>query len=343
MPVSADHAVRLRADLTALGAVPVPAQPIGIAVSGGPDSLALLLLAHAAFAGAVIAATVDHGLRAAAAVEAQAVTEICAALCIPHRILTGDARAGNGPVQARARHLRYHLLGTWAAEHGVGWVATAHHLDDQAETFLMRAARGSGTAGLAGVRGRAVLPGMTVPVVRPLLGWNRGELAGIVAAAGLTPADDPSNRDPAYDRTSFRALLAATPLLRPAGLAAAAANLAEAEEVIAWAAGQAAAERIADAPGGALLLADPAALPRELRRRLLGIALTRLGATGVRGGAIDRMLHLLDTGRAATLAGVQARPGHDWRLCAAPPRRERKGNRDGTPGGSIAINPEPLI
>lgn len=310
---------RFRAGLTAIAhAEPACATPLGVAVSGGPDSLALLLLAGAAFPGAVAAATVDHGRRTEAASEARHVAAICSDLDIPHRILTG-AWPESGSPQDRARALRYRLLCGWAAEEGLGWVATAHHLDDQAETVLMRAARGTGTAGLAGIRTSVWIDGVPVPVIRPLLAWRRAELADIVAATGIVPVDDPSNRDPAYDRTAFRALIAGCDRLRPEALARVAANVADAEAALDWAAAREAAGRLSG--GETVRLADPHALPRELRRRLLALALGRAGAAVLRGDALDRLLRLLDSGRAGTLGGIAARPGADWLFSRAPPRR----------------------
>jgi tRNA(Ile)-lysidine synthase len=334
---------RFRADLAALGAAPTPAGPLGIAVSGGPDSVALLLLATAAFPGAVTAATVDHGLRTGAKAEALAVADLCATLGVPHRIIVGDASAAQGSLQDRARTVRYRLLGRWAEEAGLGWIATAHHRDDQAETFLMRAARGAGVAGLAGVRARVALADVPVPIVRPLLGWPRADLHAIVAQAGITPADDPSNRDPTHDRTAFRALLATTPLLAADRLAAASAHLADAEAAIAWTAASLTAERL-KVEGDTLRFHDPAGLPREYRRRLLASAIGRFAPdAALRGDALDRLLRLLDAGRAGTLAGVAAGPGQDWIFRRAPPRRTPNSNHGTPPEGRIAINPEALI
>src|SRR5258708_6038677 len=168
---------RFRANLDALVA---PDLSIGIAVSGGPDSFALLLLAAAARPGQVEAATVDHGLRPEAADEALFVAGICAGLGVPHSIL--PICWGEVPetaIQERARQQRYRLLGYWAEEHTLDALATAHHADDQAETLLMRLARGSGVRGLAGMRPRSVAPGSQVQLVRPLLGWRRIELEEI--------------------------------------------------------------------------------------------------------------------------------------------------------------------
>ena len=181
---------RFSADLAAL-------QPgvdrLGLAVSGGPDSLAMLLLAAAACPGAVEAATVDHGLRPESAEEAAMVARVCAGLGVPHAVLPVTLASGN--LQSEARSARYFALAGWMEQRQLGALLTAHHADDQAETLLLRLNRASGVAGLAGVRARGQVPGTALPLLRPLLGWRRGELAGIVAAAGMAPADDPSNRD----------------------------------------------------------------------------------------------------------------------------------------------------
>src|SRR5437764_4496837 len=134
---------------------------IGVAVSGGPDSLAWLWLAAAARPGRVEAATIDHGLRAEARDEAAMVADVCDRLGIRHATLT--ARWSELPetaIQERARNQRYRLLGYWAEERGLDVLATAHHAEDQAETVLMRLSRGSGVRGLAGIRPRSVSPGV---------------------------------------------------------------------------------------------------------------------------------------------------------------------------------------
>ncbi|MEM9764272.1 MAG: tRNA lysidine(34) synthetase TilS, partial [Pseudomonadota bacterium] len=156
-----------------------PGGTLGLAVSGGSDSLALLHVATrwAKRSGRSLAvATIDHGLRGAAAAEAAAVARQSRGLGLPHALLAGDA-AGRGNLQGRARELRYTVLAAWAAGAGLGAVATAHTEDDQAETVLMRLARGAGADGLAGIaeiRHRAGPP--TLTVIRPLLGHGRAEL-----------------------------------------------------------------------------------------------------------------------------------------------------------------------
>lgn len=312
----ANLVTRFAADLDALAA---PGRKIGIAVSGGPDSLALLLLAAAVRPGAVEVATVDHGLRAESADEALTVTRICAELGVPHSVLAVTVEPG-ASLQAQAREARYQALAHWAEERGLSAIATAHHLDDQAETLLMRIARGSGVGGLAGVQASRPLPN-GVQLVRPLLGWRRSELESIVAGAGLTPIDDPSNADERYDRTRARALLASTQWLEPERMAQVAVNAANAEEALGWSAAQAFESR-AEREGKGIKL-DPNGLPRELKRRLLVGALAALGADEPAGPALMRALEALDAGETVTLAGLKLEGGTRWRLSPAPPRRER--------------------
>jgi len=301
-----EQAARFRADLEALtGAAP---GRLALAVSGGPDSVALLLLASAACPGLVQAATVDHGLRPESAAEAGFVAGLCARLGVPHA--TFAAAMTDGPnVQAAARARRYALLGEWAREIGAGFLLTAHHLDDQAETLLMRLMRGSGLAGLSGIR--AVNP----PLVRPLLGWRRSELAAIVEAAGIAPVADPSNADERFDRARVRKRLAEADWLDPPALARSAAALAEAEEALDWAAERLWLER---ADGATL---DPGGLPPELRRRLVLRMIASLGGPAPRGAALGRLLATLEQGGTATLSGIRCAGGALWHFAPAPPRR----------------------
>ena len=306
MAVAALLVDRFRADLGALTG-PAPGR-LGLAVSGGPDSLALLLLAHAAFPDAIAAATVDHALRPESAAEARFVAAICVDLGVPHVILTADeAIAGN--LQAGARALRYRLLGAWAAHEGLAWLVTAHHQDDQAETLLMRLNRGAGLAGLAGVRAHTEINGLQV--IRPLLGWSRAELARI--AAPLGPVADPSNSDPRYDRARLRESLAGAGWLDAAAFARSAQALAQAEAALDWAAERLIAERVADCTF------DPAGVPAELRRRVI---LKLLDAPELpRGPNLQRLLATLEAGGTATLAGVKWTGGARWTFAPAPPRR----------------------
>jgi tRNA(Ile)-lysidine synthase len=291
--------------------------PLGIAVSGGPDSVGLLLLAHAAFPGQVAAATVDHGLRPDAAAEARHVADICRDLGIDHQILTVQVEHGGQGLQAAARAARYAALTAWCEATGLPTLATAHHADDQAETLLMRLARGAGVGGLAGIRAERPLS-PTVRLIRPLLDWRKAELTAIVADAGVAACDDPSNRDDRFDRTAMRALLAATPALDPARLAAAAAHLADADAALDWAAARAFAASVARS--GDCVSLDPADYPPEIIRRML-VRLFAEHDVFPDGPALERLVAALRAGSATTLAGLRARPGAVWRFDPAPPRR----------------------
>lgn len=325
--IAPDHVERFRADLQALTFDPPASERrLGLAVSGGADSLALLLLAYAAWPGAIAAATVDHGLRVEAAAEAAHVGSICAQLRVPHATLRApSAPPASGNLQDRARALRYELLHRWAQANGVHHLATAHQRDDVAESFLQRASRGAGVRGLAAMPAVRTLDFGTVLLIRPLLGWSRAELAGIVATAGLTPVGDPSNADPRFDRARYRQLLAANPDLTPAGLALTAAHLRDAEEVLEWTTQREVADRLSEDDAGNWLDGD--GLPFELRRRLVVRAIE---AVRQRHGrfepwrvtAVADLVRALDAGRGGTVADVQGRfvKGR-WHFRLAPPRR----------------------
>jgi tRNA(Ile)-lysidine synthase len=311
---------RFRRDLQALTALPAA---FGVAVSGGPDSLALLLLSAAAVPGRVRAATVDHGLREGSAAEAEEVARLCKALGVPHRTLTAKVEPGKGGLQAAAREARYAALAEWMEEEGLKLLLTGHHSDDQAETLLMRLVRGSGVGGLAGVRPIAPLPGARreLLVGRPLLGWRREVLASLVAGAGIEAAADPSNHDPAFDRVRIRARLAEAPWLDPEALARSAACLAEADEALGWAAGRLVAERVRVEEGVVLLHWE--GLPPELLHRLVAHCLLRLdGGAPPRGSRISHLTDTLKAGGTGTLKSVKASAhGAEWRFEPTPPRR----------------------
>lgn len=304
---------RFAADLRALR----PGEgKLGLAVSGGPDSLALLLLAAAACPGRVAAATVDHGLRAEAAAEAEFVAGICGALAVPHHVLRTTVPPG-ASLQAQARTARYAMLAGWAEREKLDALLTAHHADDQAETLLMRLARGSGLSGLAGIRATSAIGSLVV--CRPLLGWRREALRTLVQESGLRPVADPSNEDEAYDRVRMRRHLAEAPWLDPAALARSAAALAEAEQALDWATERLAAERVHDGEG---LQLDPSGLPPELLRRLVLLCLRRLDPDAApRGEQVTALVRTLGEGGTATLGAVLCRGGDRFRFAPAPPRR----------------------
>lgn len=182
-------------------------QRIGLAISGGPDSLALLLLAgeyaqandaHDRF----IVYSVDHGLRQEAADEVRFVLETSAGLGLKARGLKWEGTKPTTGIQQAARRARYALMGRAMAEDEVDVLVTAHHLGDQAETVLMRLAHGSGVEGLRGMDYFSEVAG--VAIVRPLLGVDPVALSQVVQRAGLAPAGDPSNLDTDYERVRWR-------------------------------------------------------------------------------------------------------------------------------------------
>ncbi len=181
-----------------------------LAVSGGPDSVALMAMAARWSAGlgteapTLRVATVDHGLRPGSRAEAGQVAVMAGALGLAHAILDWEGPKPTTGVQARARAARYALLAAHARAVGATCVLTGHHADDQAETVLLRLLRGSGVAGLAGMRrDTALAPGLRL--VRPLLGVRKAELVAFCQRRGLSTVEDPSNADPAYARARLRA------------------------------------------------------------------------------------------------------------------------------------------
>jgi len=177
-----------------------------LAVSGGADSTALMcLMARWAERPPFLVATVDHGLRPESAAEAQLVAENAAQLGLPSRILTAPERGESGNLQDWARRARYHCLAEAAREAGFDTIVTAHHRDDQAETFLLRLARGSGIYGLAAMPKEGTVDGITL--ARPLLGLSHAALVEIAAESGLAIVDDPSNANPRFDRVRMRGFM----------------------------------------------------------------------------------------------------------------------------------------
>jgi tRNA(Ile)-lysidine synthase len=182
-----------------LAGLGLPAGPVLVAVSGGPDSLALLdlLAASPAAAGFRLAvAHVDHGIHADSAAVAERVRAVAGRYGVPFHLRSRSL--GPEATETTARHHRYEALAQVAEETGAGLVFTGHHRDDQVETVLMRVLKGSGPAGLAGMASRRGI------LVRPLLPFSRAELAAHLEAGGLVAWDDPANRDPRHLRSWVR-------------------------------------------------------------------------------------------------------------------------------------------
>ena len=315
--LSVKQVARFAADLGALADMAVGR--VLVAVSGGPDSLALLLLTHAMLGDRCLAATVDHGLRAEAADEAAFVARLCAERGIDHATLTAamPERAGRtANVSARARTLRYRLLEEHAAATGAQWIATAHHADDQLETLVMRLNRGAGVAGLSGVRAKSGR------IIRPLLGWRRAELVAIVADQGIVAVEDPSNVSDRFDRARLRKALARVDWLDADRWAQSARALGDAEDAIGWMVRQLETDRVTSSDDAITLRHD--GLPFELRRRLVECCVGRIDALAdMRGPALVGVVMALDGGSAAMLGDVRGEPVDPgtWRFTKAPPRR----------------------
>jgi tRNA(Ile)-lysidine synthase len=291
-----------------------------LAVSGGPDSTALMVLAARwrdtlKKPPKLIAVTVDHGLRKEAKAEAAAVARLARKLKIPHRTLRWTGKKPKTGLQQAARLARYRLLGEAARKARATHILTAHTRDDQAETVLIRMSRGSGITGLGAMQRISVIPGReqsertrnpdmdtervsgfrvrglpAAPrndepcLLRPLLDVPKSRLVATLKAAKIAFADDPSNRDPRFTRARLRGLM---PQLAEEGLdaprlATLARRLKRADAALEAAADRAAAELAVPSPAGTMAFAAAgfAALPAEIALRLLGRAVTALGDEG---------------------------------------------------------------
>jgi len=307
---------------------------VAVGVSGGPDSLALCLLLQdwaVRRGGRVVALTVDHGLRAEAAAEAQAVGRLLADRGIEHEILRIEAAAPATGIQAWARTERRRLLLARCADRGILHLALGHRLEDQAETLLLRLSRGSGPDGLAGMA--AVREEGPARILRPLLGIARARIEATCRAFGLPWVEDPSNT---VDRFARGRLRAVAPLLAAEGMdaerlfdAARRAGRARAALDAATAALLGRAARIY--PEGYVLL-DPHQLADasdELALRALRQVLAVVGASSrpVRDGALERLwIHLAAEARMPV---------------ARLPARTLAGCRIGFRRGSILVTREP--
>jgi tRNA(Ile)-lysidine synthase len=308
---AADFAARL----VALDAGP----HVGVAFSGGGDSLALLVLAaqwaKRSKARTLIAYTVDHGLRADAAAEAKQCARVAASLGVPHRILRWVGDKPRSDIQAAARDARYSLLADACKKDGVSSLLVAHHLEDQAETFLLRLARGSGVDGLAGMAARRPLDAEgKVYLLRPLLDFPRERLRAVVTRSGLSAIEDPSNSNAKFDRVKARQLMSelSTLGLTPQRLADTASHMARAREALSGEARQWLRAHACLLPTG-LVDADAAALlsaPDEIALRVLSEILKQVGAQNYPPrfealSALHAALRAGDLHKARTLHGAR--------------------------------------
>lgn len=317
------------------------AKAIGLAVSGGADSLALMLLAAHwrdadPSAPPIFVYSVDHALRPEAAGEVAFVLAEAGKLELPARALRWDGEKPITGISEAARTARYRLIGAAMQSDGADILATAHHLDDQAETVLMRLAHGSGLGGLRGMAPLAEVEG--IAVARPLLAVSRSQLAAIVAEAGLTPVADPSNDDTQYERVRWRRAL---PQLAALGLDAGrlalfAARAGEAQDAIGqWAAATIAVETVPSAEGVAIPATVLAVLPRAVQVEVLARLLEEVGGAGKRRqlAQIELLALKLQEGAAlkrTTLHGsIVSSDGDTVRFRREPGRRLRPGSSAG--------------
>ena len=297
--------------------------PIAVAVSGGSDSLALMHLLRA-FAEQrkskpPVVLTVDHGLRKSSAGDAKQVAVWAKQAGLKVQILKWTGAKPKSGIEAAARLARYRLMGEWLTRHGIATLFVGHTSDDQAETFLLRLARGSGLDGLAAMRASAPwpVPGFAdLVVARPLLGFRRSELRAHLKLRGHSWLEDPMNQDIAFDRVKIRKALA---VLADAGLtveriASAAAHLARARESLEIVTEAVLARAVRSGNGGVLL--DPAVLaaaPREVGLRALAAVLMAVSAQAYRP-RFESLERLFDQiagarlGAGATLHGCHIRP-----------------------------------
>ncbi|MWD27699.1 tRNA lysidine(34) synthetase TilS [Aquicoccus sp. SCR17] len=299
---------------------------LGVAVSGGGDSMALLDLAQgwAAERGTEIAAvTVDHRLREDSAGEAQAVARYCARLGIRHDVLAWQGWDGRGNLEAEARRARYAAMARWGRDTGMAGILLGHTRDDQAETILMRLAREAGGDGLRGMRQAFRVEGGCPPFLRPLLEVGRAELRDHLRARDIAWAEDPMNDDPRFDRVrARRALEALGPLgLGAERLAAVAANLRAENELLRQVVAQTAEAQLHEAAGALVLpravLAD---MQPELRRRLLQAAIGWIGGAPYppRRDSLRQFIDGILAGETRMLGGIIALGGERLWLAREP-------------------------
>lgn len=306
--------------------------PAAVAVSGGGDSLALMLLLRDYAQGSGLAApvvlTVDHALRPTSRAEALQTARWAKAAGLTCHILTRKGPPPAADIEAAARQARYQLMGDWALRHHVATVFLAHTLDDQAETFLIRLLRGSGVDGLSAMRPVSAFPFAgyeRLRLARPLLRLTRADLRAFLTARGQNWHDDPMNEDDRFTRVKLRQ---AWPVLEELGfqrarLADAADHLARARDALESATDAleaTAVQALADR-----LLLDPAVLaaaPAELGLRLLARLLMQVSGQTYRPRfeRLERLYQAILRGDVRT-----GRTLHGCKIAPAPRRLSKTG------------------
>ena len=292
-------------------------------MSGGGDSLALmhLLAAHAKAhkRKPPVVLTVDHGLRRSSSKDARTVAAWAQKAGLKVHVLPWEGLKPKSGIEAAAREARYALMGAWMIKHKITTLHVGHTIDDQAETFLLRLARGSGLDGLAAMRAQAPwpVPGFgKLAVSRPLLDITRADLRAYLTSRGLPWLDDPMNEDDAFDRVKIRRAgkMLADLGLTAQRLAAAAAHLARARAALESMTEAVLAQATAKGAGGVLL--NPAVLvaaPREVGLRALAALLMKVSGQAYRPrfDALERLFARIAAGTlggGATLHGCHIAP-----------------------------------
>lgn len=315
------------------------ALPLGVAVSGGGDSMALLHLLHRAAPKAGLrlhCVTVDHGLRTESKAEAEGVANFCAGLGVTHETLHWDGPTVSGNLMDQARRARLTLIADWARGRGIAHVAIGHTADDLAESFLMNLSRAAGLEGLSGMRQAWDEQG--VHWVRPLLGQSRQPLRNYLRRNGLSWIDDPSNENPKYQRVRARQAMRD---LRPLGVTAetigqSIAHLSAANEALSQITAGVAAE-FRETAGGLYITKEILwHQPAEIRRRLLNGMIRWIGGSDYppRAHQLARLEGLLQQGRDATLGGTRFRHKNGQVLAL----REARAAQGAAPVGEVWDN-----
>ncbi|WP_299988396.1 tRNA lysidine(34) synthetase TilS [uncultured Ruegeria sp.] len=311
----------LRAELRARLPDPLPNR-LGVAVSGGSDSTALMrLLADIAQQEQIelFAATVDHGLRSESASEALTVAALAQHWGIPHETLKWQGWDRKGNLQDQARRARYRLLAEWAETNALQAIALGHTADDQAETVLMRLGRAAGVSGLSAMSGMRAEGGITL--LRPLLAVTRSRLRDYLTAQSVFWIDDPSNQDQRFNRIKARQALSGLDQIgiTPQTLARVAENMGQAREALAQFTQESALRHLKAIDGDLCVDRDGfGTLPEEIRRRLVVASVSWIagGEYPPRHKAVDQVLDALSSAQAVTLGGCIYLPdGKNMWIC----------------------------
>jgi tRNA(Ile)-lysidine synthase len=284
--------------------------PGAVAVSGGGDSMAMMLLladwAAAEGRAPPVALIVDHGLRAGSAKDAKKAARWAREAGLKSHVLTWEGRKPRADIEAAAREARYRLMGQWCSDHGVGFLYLAHTIEDQAETFLLRLARGSGVDGLSAMGRLSPFPGFErLRLVRPLLGIQRADLRAVLTARGQKWLEDPMNDDPHFARVQMRRAAGDLALLGLSvqRLAAAAGHLGRAREALEQVTQSWLGEASQLEPQRALIDGRAfAAVPEEIGLRALADLLMRMSGQAYRP-RFERLVALYGAIRSGKFAG----------------------------------------